>query len=75
MRSGRDMFLRIEVDSIPEKKKGAVGVRGMKLAPDDALTDIYMLPEGNEQNVEVKGKEVALHRLHVGNRDTKGVKK
>ena len=75
MRSGRDMFLRIEADSIPEKKKGAVGVRGMKLAPDDALTDIYMLPEGNEQNVEVKGKEVALHRLHVGNRDTKGVKK
>ena len=75
MRSGRDMFLRIEADSIPEKRKGAVGVRGMKLAPDDALTDIYMLPEGNEQNVEVKGKEVALHRLHVGNRDTKGVKK
>ena len=75
MRSGRDMFLRIEADSIPEKKKGAVGVRGMKLAPDDALTDIYMLPEGNEQSVEVKGKEVALHRLHVGNRDTKGVKK
>ena len=75
MRSGRDMFLRIEADSIPEKKKGAVGVRGMKLAPDDALTDIYMLPEGNDQNVEVKGKEVALHRLHVGNRDTKGVKK
>ena len=75
MRSGRDMFLRIEADSIPEKKKGAVGVRGMKLAPDDALTDIYMLPEGNEQNIEVKGKEVALHRLHVGNRDTKGVKK
>ena len=75
MRSGRDMFLRIEADSIPEKKKGAVGVRGMKLALDDALTDIYMLPEGSEQSVEVKGKEVALHRLHVGNRDTKGVKK
>ena len=75
MRSGRDMFLRIEADSIPEKKKGAVGVRGMKLALDDVLTDIYMLPEGSEQSVEVKGKEVALHRLHVGNRDTKGVKK
>lgn len=75
MRSDRDMFLRIEADSIPEKKKGAVGVRGMKLALDDTLTDIYMLPEGSEQSVEVKGKEVALHRLHVGNRDTKGGKK
>ena len=25
--------------------------------------------------VEVKGKEVALNRLHIGNRDTKGVKR
>lgn len=30
MQSERDFFLRIAVDSIPEKKKGAVGVRGMR---------------------------------------------
>ena len=38
MQSERDFFLRIAVDSIPEKKKGAVGVRGMRLADGDALT-------------------------------------
>ncbi len=75
MRSAKDMFLRIEAGTVPEKKKGAVGVRGMKLAAGDLLTDIYVLSEGEEKSTEVKGKEVALHRLHIANRDTKGVKK
>ena len=75
MRSSKDMFLRVACQSIPEKKKGAVGVRGMKLDAKDYLTHIYFLEEGDNQSVEVKGKDVVLNRLHVGNRDTKGVKK
>ena len=75
MRSSKDMFLRVACQSIPEKKKGAVGVRGMKLDAKDYLTHIYFLEEGDNQSVEVKGKEVVLNRLHVGNRDTKGVRK
>ncbi len=71
----KDMFLRIDCAQIPQKKKGAVGVRGMKLAAGDELKSIHVLHEGEEKEVEVKGKPVALHRLHVGNRDTKGVKK
>lgn len=75
MASKKDMFLRIDCAQIPQKKKGAVGVRGMKLAAGDELKSIHVLHEGEEKEVEVKGKPVALHRLHVGNRDTKGVKK
>lgn len=75
MATKKDMFLRIDCAQIPQKKKGAVGVRGMKLAAGDELKSIYVLHEGEEKEVEVKGKPVALHRLHVGNRDTKGVKK
>ncbi|MBQ2282659.1 MAG: DNA topoisomerase 4 subunit A [Agathobacter sp.] len=75
MRSSKDMFLRVDCQTIPEKKKGAVGVRGMKLDAKDYLTHIYFLEEGDNQSVEVKGKDVVLNRLHVGNRDTKGVKK
>ena len=70
MATKKDMFLRIDCAQIPQKKKGAVGVRGMKLAAGDELKSIHVLHEGEE-----KGKPVALHRLHVGNRDTKGVKK
>ena len=75
MATKKDMFLRIDCTQIPQKKKGAVGVRGMKLAAGDELKSIHVLHEGEEKEVEVKGKPVALHRLHVGNRDTKGVKK
>ena len=75
MATKKDMFLRIDCAQIPQKKKGAVGVRGMKLAAGDELKSIHVLHEGEEKEVEVKGKPVALHRLPVGNRDTKGVKK
>ena len=75
MATKKDMFLRIDCAQIPQKKKGAVGVRGLKLAAGDELKSIHVLHEGEEKEVEVKGKPVALHRLHVGNRDTKGVKK
>ena len=75
MRSGKEIFLRIECATIPEKKKSAVGVRGMKLDKNDELKQIYVLGDGENEMVEVKGKEFALNRLHIGNRDTKGVKK
>lgn len=75
MQSQKDLFLRIVCESVPEKKKTAVGVRGMKLDKGDELKRIYVLKEGESADVEVKGKTVALGRLHIGNRDTKGVKK
>ena len=75
MSSHKDMFLRIDCEQIPQKKKSAVGVRGMKLAAGDTLKHIYVLHEGENADVEVKGKMIALNRLHIGNRDTKGVRK
>lgn len=75
MQSEKDFFLRIEAASIPEKKKGAAGVRGMRLGTGDTLAAIYLLKEGETVSAEVKGKECALNRLHIGNRDTKGTKR
>ena len=75
MQSAKDMFLRIAADTILEKKKGAIGVCGMKLAAGDELTNIYALGEEEPPVVMVKDKEIALNRLHIGNRATKGVKK
>lgn len=75
MCSHKDMFLRIDCEQIPQKKKSAVGVRGMRLAAGDTLKHIYVLHEGENADVEVKGKMIALNRLHIGNRDTKGVRK
>lgn len=54
MRSKKEMFLRIDCGTIPEKKKAAVGVRGMRLDREDELTDIYLLYDQEEKEVEVR---------------------
>ncbi len=75
MESEKEMFLRIETASLPVKKKAALGVRGMKLGAGDVLRHVYVLNAGENEVVRVKEKEISLNRLHIGNRDTKGVKK
>ena len=75
MQTAGNVFLRIDVATIPEKKKGAVGVRGIRLETGDLLEEIHVLHPGDNPTVTVKGKTVYLNRLHIGNRDTKGVKK
>jgi DNA gyrase subunit A len=75
MQSEEGLFLRIDGITIPEKKKAAVGVRGIRLGAKDRVHAMYILSEGDTKTVKVKGKEVVLNRLHIGNRDTKGVKR
>ncbi|MBQ7506850.1 MAG: DNA topoisomerase 4 subunit A [Lachnospiraceae bacterium] len=75
MESELEYFLRIDVKTVPEKKKGAVGVRGMKLVEGDRLKACYLLAEGDNPEIEVRGKQVALGRLHMSGRDGKGVKR
>ena len=70
------MFLRIPADTIPEKKKTAVGVRGIRLAEGDKVVHMYRLSDVSGQvAVDHEGAEVVLNRLRIGNRDTKGVQK
>ncbi len=75
MQSEKGYFLRIDAANIPEKKKMAVGVRGMRLDAKDSMAGIYVLRPGENDVIQVKGKDVYLNRLHIGSRDTKGVKK
>ena len=75
MQSKKNMFLRIEADSIPEKKKGAVGVRGMRLSAGDEILEAYLMMPQDNIRIPFKDKELELNRLRVANRDTKGVKR
>lgn len=76
MESEKSVFLRISIDTIPEKKKTAIGVRGMRLNPKDELTAIYYLDaEDGQPQFGGKDQTVALNRLHICSRDTKGVKR
>ncbi|MBD5520491.1 MAG: DNA topoisomerase 4 subunit A [Lachnospiraceae bacterium] len=67
-------FLRFPVADIPEKKKAAVGVRGMKLGANDELEAVYYTRSTDDSTIEYKEKTIELNKLKLGNRDTKGVK-
>ena len=74
LQSKNGYFLRFTVDEIPEKKKGAIGVRGMKLGDGDCLEAVHYTRPTDTQTIEYKGKEIELNKLKLGSRDSKGVK-
>ena len=67
-------FLRFPSSDVPEKKKGAVGVRGMKLKKNDILENVYLFEEGKETRIAYGEREVYLNRLKIAGRDTNGTK-
>ncbi len=67
-------FLRFPAEEVSEKKKGAVGVRGIRLKKNDELEAAYLFEDGEDAKALYKEKEVALNRLRIGKRDTQGVK-
>ncbi len=67
-------FLRFPIEEIPEKKKGAVGVRGMKLGDKDEIEQVYYTQNAVEMSIEYKDKTVVLNHLKAGKRDSKGTK-
>ena len=67
-------FLRFPIEEIPEKKKGAVGVRGMKLGAKDKVERVYYTQNGVEVSIEYKEKKILLNNLKAAKRDTRGTK-
>ena len=67
-------FLRFCVEEIPEKKKTAIGVRAMRLAPEDAVEAVYYDSPGQETSVSYKSRTLTLGQIRAGKRDQKGVR-
>ena len=70
----RDICLRIQIGDIPLKKKGAIGVRGIRLNEGDRVEAMYYPNGEKDKTILYKEKEVRLDRLKVAGRDTKGTK-
>ena len=75
LQSENGYFLKFPLNEIPEKKKGAVGVRGMKLEDKDSVDEVYLIPEDADISIQYKDKDVSLKRLKLSKRDAKGSKK
>lgn len=74
LQSREGYFLRFSVSEVPGKKKGAAGVRGMRLGEGDHLEAVYLYQTGREETITYKEKQLVLNKLKSGSRDTKGVK-
>ncbi len=68
-------FLKFPIGEIPEKKKAAVGVRGMKLGEKDMVENVYYTQNAVESAIEYKGRTILLNHLKTGSRDGRGTKK
>ncbi len=74
LQSAEGYFLKFAVDEIPEKKKNAVGVRGMKLGGNDHIENVYFTQSGIENTIDYKDKALDLNKLKTAKRDGKGTK-
>jgi len=74
LQSKAGFFLRFPIEEVPDKKKGAVGVRGMKLADNDLLEAVYYTQNAVESTIQYKNKNLVLNSIKLGKRDTKGIK-
>ena len=67
-------FLRFGVDEIPEKKKAAIGVRGMRLNEGDSIEAVYFTHNAEDTSIHYKSRDLVLNQIKAGKRDGKGTK-
>lgn len=72
LQTNQGVFLKFPLAEISEMKKGAKGVRGIKLGKDEVLEALYLAED--HPIIEYKKKEVHLNRLKLSKRDGKGSK-
>lgn len=76
MQSEEGYFLRFPLEEVIRKKKGAIGIRGMKLQEQDHVKHIYLtgVEEEDTPSIIYKEKELVFSKIRLMGRDGKGVK-
>lgn len=67
-------FLKFDLEEIPEKKKNAVGVRGMKLTGNDCVESVYYTQSNFETQIPYGERMISLDKLKTAKRDGRGTK-
>ena len=76
MQSEEGYFLSFPLEEVTRKKKGAIGIRGMKLQEQDHVKHIYLtgVEEEDTPSIIYKEKELVFSKIRLMGRDGKGVK-
>ena len=74
LQSREGYFLKFDLEEIPEKKKNAVGVRGMKLTGNDCVQQVYYCGSAGEVQIFYGEQVFGSDRLRTAKRDGRGTK-
>ena len=74
LQTHKGFFLRFAVEEIPEKKKAAVGVRAIRLSPEDFVEAVHFTEPGKDGSIPFGDRQLELSRLKIAKRDGKGTK-
>lgn len=74
LQTANGVFLKFPLTDVPQKKKNAVGVRGIKLGTNDYVEEVYLLGSADELSLEYNGKNIDFAKMKLSHRDTKGTK-
>ncbi|MBE5940177.1 MAG: DNA topoisomerase [Lachnospiraceae bacterium] len=74
LQTNEGYFLRFRLREIPETKKTAMGVKGIKLTSGDEVVKAYVIDAGDSVVIDYKGKDVDLRSFKTTKRGNRGVK-
>ena len=73
--SGMGLYIRFALSEVPEMKKAAVGVRGIRLAEGDEVTAAYLLGGQGEFAIDYNSKKLYPGRVKISKRGGKGTRR
>ena len=75
LRTADAMFLKFPIAEIPEQKRNARGVKGIRLAAKDHVEDAYLIRSGEPNILAWHERDIDLNRLRSSARGGKGTRK
>ena len=74
LKSNDGFFLRFQIEEIPEKKKAAIGARGMKLGGKDYIDEVFYTRGIDDSAITYNDRSLRLNDIKLAKRDGKGTK-
>ncbi len=74
LRSEKGSFLRFDTEEISTGKKNTLGQKGMALAEEDRIKEVWQVTPGEDTHIQMYEREIELKRIRPSSRGGRGIK-
>lgn len=74
LRSEKGSFLRFDAEEISTGKKNTLGQKGMALAEEDRIKEVWQVTPGEDTHIQMYEREIELKRIRPSSRGGRGIK-